>query len=182
MTRPPTLRDKKRYVLARIDPAGTIPDAKDLYYAISDAVTALWGDAVAATVVPAVIAVENGFVFVRCMRGSERELMIAMTTVTACRDAKIALRITAVSGTMEGLRSRVQKIVHLAAGKEAAGDGDGGAQPTEPQATTGPGQEIAFAGATFIVQQCKGGKVDVIEKGFKNTNRLYLTSEDMESV
>jgi len=31
--RPPTLREKRRYLLARIDPAGTILEAKDLYYA-----------------------------------------------------------------------------------------------------------------------------------------------------
>jgi hypothetical protein len=34
----------------------------------------------------------------------------------------------------------------------------------------------------FSLSQCKGQKVDVIEKGFKNTNRLFLTREDMEEL
>jgi hypothetical protein len=34
----------------------------------------------------------------------------------------------------------------------------------------------------FYICQCNGQKVDVIEKGFKNTNRLFLTKEDMEEL
>jgi hypothetical protein len=31
----------------------------------------------------------------------------------------------------------------------------------------------------FQILYCYGQKVDVIEKGFKNTNRLFLTKEDL---
>ena len=159
--RPPTLREKRRYVLARIDPAGAVVDSKDLYYAVSDAVTSLWGDTTAAIVQAAVVTMEGGHVVVRCHRGSERELIIALSTVTMCRDTRIALRIRAVSGTIDGLRRRLKPMEHQIHGQE------------EPE-------EVLFGGKKFIPLECEGGKVDVIEKGFKNTNRLFLTSEDME--
>jgi hypothetical protein len=34
----------------------------------------------------------------------------------------------------------------------------------------------------FHEQYCSGQKVDLIEKGFKNTNRLFLTREDLEEL
>ena len=34
----------------------------------------------------------------------------------------------------------------------------------------------------FKIDQCIGQKIDVIEKGFKNTNRLFLTTEDLEEL
>ena len=59
--RPPTLREKRRYLLVAIEPAGTVIDQKDLYYAISDATTSLWGDAMAAVITPAVVASEGQY-------------------------------------------------------------------------------------------------------------------------
>ena len=57
--RPPTLREKRRYILVAVEPAGTVIDQKDLYYAISDATTSLWGDVMAAVITPAVVASEG---------------------------------------------------------------------------------------------------------------------------
>ncbi|HUH78892.1 MAG TPA: Rpp14/Pop5 family protein [Methanoregula sp.] len=166
--RPPTLREKRRYILARVEPSGTDVEQKELYYAISEAVTSLWGDGMAAVVVPAVVAAEDGHVIVRCQRGTERELVIALSTVTACREAKLALRIVAASGTIESLRARIRKQ----------------RQPPPPDrgipSAGGEGNEFVFAGKTFIAVGCEGAKVDVIEKGFKNANRLFLTTEDLE--
>ena len=87
--------------------------------------------------------------------------MIALSTVTACRDTRIALRTRAVSGTIDGLRRRLKPVEHQV--------------PCQNEF-----EEVLFGGKKFIPLECEGGKVDVIEKGFKNTNRLFLTSEDME--
>ena len=159
--RPPTLRENRRYLLVRVEPAGTIVDPKELYYAIADAVTSLWGDAMAAVITQAVVAAENGHVVIRCRRGSEKELVIALSTVTACRDTRIALRIIAASGTIESLRERIRAV-----------------QPGEPGESLEA--ECSFGNKRFSIGHCNGQKVDVIEKGFKNTHRLFLTREDLE--
>ncbi|MDO9033653.1 MAG: Rpp14/Pop5 family protein [Methanoregula sp.] len=182
-TRPPTLREKRRYILARIEPAGTLPEQKELYYAISDATTSLWGDATTAIITPAVVALEYGHVVIRCRRGTERELAIALSTVTACRDVRICLRIIAASGTIESLRSRYRpKKIPKSKNQPApepesettATVADEGVEPVLPECT--------FVKKTFIIVQCNGQKVDVIEKGFKNTNRLFLTKDDLENL
>lgn len=157
--RPPTLRDKRRYLLVRVDPPGTLIDQKELYYAVSDAVSSLWGDAVAGVIVQAVICAEGDYVVIRCRRGTERELAIALSTVTRLRDTKIALRILSASGTIESLRDRMKPL------------------PPSP----GAGPEYRFGGKEYVSVHCDGQKVDVIEKGFKNTSRLFLTTEDMET-
>jgi ribonuclease P/MRP protein subunit POP5 len=158
--RPPTLRDKRRYLLVRVEPPGTPIDQKELYYAVADAVTSLWGDASAAAIVQAVICAEGDYVVFRCRRGTERELAIALSTITQFRDTKCALRIIAASGTIDSLRDRMKK-------------------PVAPGADGAPA-ECRFAGKEYLVVHCDGQKVDVIEKGFKNTHRLFLTTEDME--
>ena len=160
--RPPTLRDKRRYLLVRVEPAGTTIDQKDLYYAISDAITALFGDAAAAIMIQAVVAAEGDYVFIRCRRGTERELMVALSTITACRDTRLALRVIAASGTMESLRERKRAI-------------------RVPGPQPGEMPEITIDKRTFTPVCCNGQKIDVIEKGFKNTHRFFFTTEDMES-
>jgi len=175
--RPPTLREKRRYILARIEPAGTLLEQKELYYAISDATTSLWGDATTAIITPAVVALEHGHVVIRCRRGTERELAIALSTVTACRDVRICLRIIAASGTIESLRERFrpEKTHRSKTDSEKTGTGNDTGE--------GPGpSECSFAKKPFLIVQCNGQKVDVIEKGFKNTNRLFLTRDDLEDL
>jgi ribonuclease P/MRP protein subunit POP5 len=162
-TRPPTLREKRRYILVRIDPAGTTVDQKDLYYAVSDATTQLWGDAMAAVIIPAVVASEGQFFIVRCRRGTEHELATALSTITTCRDTRIALRMVAASGTIDSLRERIRSVK----------------KPDQEQV---PLQECIFEKKVFLLEQWNGQKVDVIEKGFKNTNRLFLTREDLEEL
>jgi ribonuclease P/MRP protein subunit POP5 len=159
--RPPTLRDKRRYVLVRVEPAGTTPDQKELYYAIADAITTLFGDAAAAIMIQAVVGAEGDFVFIRCRRGSEGELAIALSTITACRETRVALRIIAASGTMESLRERIRTMKVPEPAPEGTGD-------------------LVFDQKTVTPVYCNGQKVDVIEKGFKNAHRFFLTTEDME--
>jgi ribonuclease P/MRP protein subunit POP5 len=160
--RPPTLRENRRYILVRIEPEETVADQKDLYYAIADAVTSLFGDAAGGIIMQAVVAAESGHVVVRCLRGTEKELAIALSTVTACRDTRLALRIVAASGTIESLRERIR-------------DRQEPAQPLPEPA------DRIFDKKGIIVTHCNGQKVDVIEKGFKNAHRLFLTKSDLEN-
>jgi ribonuclease P/MRP protein subunit POP5 len=162
-TRPPTLREKRRYILVSVEPSGTIIDRKDLYFAVCEATTSLWGDVTAAVISPAVITSEGQYVIIRCRRGTERELSIALSTITCCRDRGIALRIIAASGTIDTLRERIQKL--QVPGREP---------PSSP--------EYMVGGKLFQVHWSSGEKVDVIQKGFKNTNRLFLTREDLEEL
>jgi ribonuclease P/MRP protein subunit POP5 len=198
--RPPTLRDKRRYLLVRVDPPGTPIDQKELYYAIADAVTSLFGDVAAAIIVQAVICAEGDrYIVIRCRRGMEGELAIALSTITACRDARIALRIIAASGTIESLRERLRQMAGgrapvpevTSAGmvpEEETPDG-----PVSPTLTTDAVPDSAdvtapsplsggqvIGGKEYLVTCCDGQKVDVIEKGFKNTHRLFLTGSDLE--
>ncbi len=172
--RPPTLRENRRYILARVEPAGTVIDQKELYYAISDAVTALWGDALAGIIMQAVVAAEHGHVIIRCLRGTEKELALALSTVTCCRNTRLALRIVATSGTIESLRERIRPekpAPELPAG--TPGGEDGGASAGQ--------EECGFEKKPCIILDCNGQKVDVIEKGFKNAHRLFLTRSDLEN-
>ena len=164
--RPPTLREKRRYLLARIEPCGMPVDGKDLYYAIHESVTTLWGDVVTAAMQPAVISIEDGHAILRCRRGTERECAIALSTLFTCRDCQIVLRVIATSGTIESLRDRIKSMAHHL--QKSTGD-----IPAETE-------ECTFDSRAFQIVQCDGHKVDVIEKGFKNTHRLFLTTADLE--
>jgi ribonuclease P/MRP protein subunit POP5 len=162
-TRPPTLRVKRRYLLIRIEPAGTIIDQKDLHYAVSDAITSLWGDVVAADIMSAVVASEGHYVVIRCQRGTEQNLSIALSTITTCCDIPVALRLVAVSGTIDTLREKIRRS-------------------RTPDLESISPRECTFDKKMFQINQCNGQKIDVIEKGFKNTNRLFLTREDLEEL
>jgi ribonuclease P/MRP protein subunit POP5 len=146
-----------------VEPAGTPIDQKDLYYAVSSAITSLWGDVMASSIMPAVVAGEERFIIIRCLRGTERELAIALSTVTTCREVRIALRVIAASGTIESLRDRIRTM------KKVVGEDSGLC-------------ECIFEKKPVQVVHCDGQKIDVIEKGFKNTNRLFLTREDLEEL
>jgi len=160
--RPPTLRDKRRYLLVRVEPSGLPIDQKELYYGIADAITSLFGDAAAAIMIQAVVAAEGDYVFIRCRRGTERELAIALSTITSCRETRIALRIVAASGTMESLRDRIRTM-------------------KAPESSMEMPDALTFDRKEVTCMYCNGQKVDVIEKGFKNTNRFFLTTEDLET-
>jgi ribonuclease P/MRP protein subunit POP5 len=128
---------------------------------VHEAVTSLWGDAAAALVHPVVIAAESGFAIMRCRRGTERELAIALSTVSSCAGQRIALRTVATSGTLESLRQRIASL-------------------QVPVPLPGMPEECTIDGQLYRVCHCAGQKVDVIEKGFKNTARFFLTTEDLE--
>lgn len=160
--RPPTLRENRRYILVRVEPAATVIDQKDLYYTIAEAVTSLFGDAAGGVIMQAVVAAEEGHVIIRCLRGTEKDLAIALSTVTTCRDVRLALRIIAASGTMESLRGQLRKRQ----------DAD---EPLPEPA------DRVLGTREILAVHCNGQKVDVIEKGFKNAHRLFVTKSDLEN-
>ena len=162
-TRPPTLREKRRYLLVHIEPSGTIIDHKDLYYAVSEATTSLWGDVVAAVIMSAVVASEDQYVIIRCQRGTEQDLSVAISTITTCCDVPIALRMVAASGTIDTLREKIRRV-----------------KPPDLESISP--RECTYDKKLFQINQCNGQKIDAIEKGFKNTNRLFLTREDLEEL
>jgi len=160
-TRPPTLREKRRYLLVSVEPPGTVIDQKDLHYTISDAITSLWGDVVAAVITSAVVASEGRYFIIRCRRGTEQDLSVALSTITTCCDIPVALRMVAASGTIDTLREKIRS------------------KKTPDMRSFSP-RECTFDKKLFQITQYDGQKIDVIEKGFKNTNRLFLTKEDLE--
>ncbi|MEN6443126.1 MAG: Rpp14/Pop5 family protein [Methanoregula sp.] len=161
--RPPTLREKRRYLLAWVEPFDIAIDGKDLYYAIYDAASSLWGDVVTAAMRPAVMSVENGYVILRCRRGMEREFSIALSTVSLYRENAIALRVGATSGTIESLRDRIKSWENPAKSAPVPGIRD-----------------CTYDTVSYEIVHGDGQKVDVIEKGFKNAHRLFLTNDDLE--
>ena len=79
--RPPSLRDKRRYILVRIFPPWNNRGTKDLLLAIHEAVTSASGDATASEVQMAVVYASGEFAIVRCNRGTEKVLEQALATV-----------------------------------------------------------------------------------------------------
>ena len=154
---------KRRYLLIRIEPVGIIIDPKELYYAVSEAATSLWGDTVAAIITPAVVASDGQYVIIRCQRGTEQDLSVALSTITTCCGTHITLRMIAASGTIDTLREKIRSI-------------------KKPEGDSLPLRDCMFDKKLFQIVQCIGQKIDVIEKGFKNTNRLFLTTEDLEEL
>lgn len=160
-SRPPTLRDKRRYLLIVIRPEGFEPDAKQLYLAIHEAVSSLYGDYMAAGIQMAVITCEGGYAVIRCRRGSEHLLETALITVNGVNNDRITLRTVVVSGTIHGLKKRM-RVYNTEEEKAAI--------------------EISLDGRWFVPVFRNGQKVNLIEKGFKNHELLFLTEKDFEDI
>ena len=157
--RPPTMRDKKRYVLARIDPPCREFDAKDLYLAVQEAFTSLFGDTRAAEAMVAIVDCRDGHAIARCTRGYEVLLQIALLTVHAVDGRRVALRTRATSGTMLALKKRIIEY---------------------PYPGTLEIRKVEFDGDLCEAYQYQGQKVDVIAKGFKKQELLFLTQKELE--
>ncbi len=155
------MRDKRRYVLVRITPMWLCPDTKSLYLVVQEAITSLWGDVIAADIQMAVVYGDNEFCIIRCRRGCEGQLEIALSTVSCLNEQGISLRSYAVSGTIHALKQRIEKC------------------------RKGPvpcAQELKIGERTFEAYYFPGQKVDVLEKGFKSRELLFLTETDIEEM
>jgi len=157
--RPPTMRDKRRYVLIRIDPPWEEIDAKELYLAVHEAFTSLFGDTRAAEAMVAVVDCRDGHAIARCTRGHEVFLQIALLTVHTVDGRRVALRTRATSGTMHALKKRIIEY---------------------PYPGTIQMRKVEFDGDFCDAYQYQGQKVDVIAKGFKKQELLFLTHKELE--
>ncbi|MEA5037642.1 hypothetical protein SDC9_20350 [bioreactor metagenome] len=122
---PPTLRENRRYVLFRIITLVN-PTQKEVYRSMAESVTALFGDAGAAQMHPAVVWSEGEYAIARCTRGHEKSLVAALSVVTRICGEPAAFRSIAASGTILSLKKKVVHEVpddtaypgHLCAGKK----------------------------------------------------------------
>lgn len=155
--RPPAMRTKRRYILARILPYGVQVDQKQMYFAVIEAATSLFGDAAVGLAQPAVVFCEGGYVVVRCRRGAENDIAVALATVTSVADERIALRTVATSGTIHALRRRMKPS------RRHSGD-----------------EEVKIGETYFAVYRYPRQKVDLVEKGIKHQKPLFFTEADLE--
>jgi len=157
--RPPTMREKKRYLLVRIDPPFPDPDPKELYFAVVESVTSLFGDAEAARMMPVVITCGSGYAMIRCIRGYEEKARIAIVTLTSVGERRIALHAVATSGTLLALRRKIS-LLSLISFEEVA--------------------SLRFRDREYAARRYPCQKVDLHEKGIKSQELLFLTQDDLE--
>lgn len=157
--RPPSLRFKRRYILVEVVPRWYFPEGRDLYPFIIEAIYSLFGDTVVAEMQPAVIFCEKGFAIVRCRRGTELKLGVALATVRGTSDRPFTLRGHATSGTILALKRKVQTL------------------------STAMEERIrTVTGYTCNVCCYDNQKVDVIERGIKGQHLVFLTEQDSEEM
>ena len=157
--RPPSLRVKKRYVLAEIVPPWRSPDVRSLSTTVYEAATSLWGDASTALMLPTVVYVEPGIAIVRCRRGTERNLITALSTVVMDNEQPIALRPRATSGTILSLKKRCEYL-RLKIRVE----------------------DKVWRGVNCTTYWYRGQKVDLLERGIKGQNVIFFTEDDYEEM
>jgi ribonuclease P/MRP protein subunit POP5 len=155
--RPPTLREKRRYILAGITPHYRSIEQRQMYLTVFEALTSLWGDARTSEIQMAVISCESGYCIVRCRRGTETLVESALSTVTAVNGERVALHPLATSGTLHALRRRMRPL---------------------PEECPVDGVEIDGMEYSGILFQRE--KVDLYAKGIKNQETLYFTRDEME--
>jgi len=100
---PPTLRENRRYILVRMDVCEGLTQ-KEIYKAIVESVTDLFGDVGAARVHPAVIWSDDKYAIIRCSRGFETNLIAAIACITQISGKMITISTLRISGTIHGVR------------------------------------------------------------------------------
>jgi len=152
----PSLRENRRYILTRIMPTDLDCEIRELYYAISDSITSLYGDCIAAEVNAATILREDSLLVVRCRRGREKELCCAIAAIRSINGTQVRLTTIATSGTIAALRKRMRP--------ETPG------QPLTCIINSEEQSGIMYA----------DGKIDLIKRDMKGQELVYLTKDDME--
>ncbi len=155
---PPTLREKKRYLLGRVFPEGFVPDRKSLNGSVQEAVLSLWGDSGAAEISASVIRAGR-YSVIKCRRGAEGRLITALSTITCVGNSRCSIRPVAISGTIAALSRRIRET-------------------PEPIVC----DTIEVQGHLYEAYYRPGQKVDLIEKGFKTRELLFLTENDIQEL
>lgn len=106
---PPTLRENRRYLLVKISGEFSVmPDQKEIYHAIRDACTDLFGDAGSARMHVAVVWSEGEHAVIRFTRGFEQQMVAAAAVVSRLDGSAIVFRTVAVSGTIHGVKRHIK--------------------------------------------------------------------------
>lgn len=153
------MRDKRRYILVKIFPPWSNPGTKDLFLVIQEAVTSALGDVTASCIQMAVVHASGEFAVVRCNRGTENMLEQALATVFSLGGEPLALRPVATSGTILSLKEKISRTAR-----------------ESPQEKEG----VPYRGTIYDAYWYPGQKIDLLEKGFKSRELLFLTEEDIE--
>jgi len=154
-SRLPSQRERRRYLLCRTVPAWAEPEPREVFHAICEAVTTLWGDTGAAAIAPAVLDCGRGYVVVRCRRGTETQMSAALATVSRAGEGRLALRQVLTSGTLHSIRRRMQ----------------------EPNGTSSD-TPVVVDGRAFTARRSAGQKVDLIAEEKKSPELLFFTEDD----
>jgi len=153
---PPSLRQGRRYILARIDPVWIDVGTGSLYSAILYAATSLYGDIFTARMNPAVIDCGSGYAIIRCRRGTERECATVCSTVTEVDGMRVAIRPRCTSGTIKKLRIKISPPI------------------------IEEGEDVIIDGREYRTRLIDRQKVDLSTTGIKQKELLFFTTEDME--
>jgi len=154
--RPPTLRDKKRYILASLVPCHDETGGKEVYNAVINSATSLYGDTGTAEMHPVVVFCEGGYAIIRCVRGTEKDCETAISLVNGICGKEAALRPVATSGTIMSLKSRMKDKKPVKTGL------------------------VDINGETFTSYHYPRQKVDLAIEKIKSQELLFLTEIDLE--
>lgn len=156
--RPPTLREKKRYILASIVPYSLEADGRDVYNAVINSATSLYGDTGTAVMHPVVVFCEGGYAIVRCARGAETGCETAISLVNSIGGREAALRPVATSGTMISLKKRMKDRTPVKTGF------------------------VDINGENYTSYHYPLQKVDLAGERIKTQELLFLTEIDLEDI
>jgi RNase P/RNase MRP subunit POP5 len=127
--------------------------------AVHEAAGTLWGDARTALMQPAVVFAEGDRVILRCRRGTEKDLITALATITTAGDIPLSLRPVATGGTIFALKSR------------------GAGRPHAIRE-----EDRSLKGGEYHVYRYQGHKIDLLERGIKGQNVVFFTEKDIEEL
>ncbi|HJK07526.1 MAG TPA: Rpp14/Pop5 family protein [Methanocorpusculum sp.] len=106
---PPTLRENRRYLLVKITGEfAEMPQQVEIYHAIRDAASELFGDAGSAQMHIAVVWSENEHAIIRCSRGWEQQTIACAAVITRLCGVPAVFRTVAVSGTVHGAKNHIK--------------------------------------------------------------------------
>jgi ribonuclease P/MRP protein subunit POP5 len=156
------MRENYRYLLARINPDNPSYDAKEIYLAVSEAFSSLFGEIKSAHTWIAVMEASNRFVIFRYRRGMDTQVESAIASVCCISGVPVALHPLKKSGTIRTLREEQKKLINLCA----------------------PSHEgsIKRGDAWYPAVISQSGQIDLKEKGINLQIPLYITEEDIEDL
>lgn len=105
-----TKREKKRYILFRIDCEKAL-DAKEVSSAINEKMVSLFDRTSVAKINPKLIEWNTGMAsgILKCERSSKEKALLALHQIREISGRPVSLKIISVSGTIKALKRRIGK-------------------------------------------------------------------------